>query len=54
MAGPVNLVLPPGDTVRVVNNPDTEDRTELAATAAVAYIVGEMLIIATANPSVEH
>ena len=54
MAGPVNLVLSPGDTVLVINNPDTEDRAELAATAAVAYIVGEILIIATANPSVKY
>ena len=50
----MNLVLPPGDTVPVVNNPDTEDRAELAAAAAVAHIAGEMLITATANPSVKH
>ena len=54
MAGPVNLVLPPGDTVPVVNNPDTKDRAELAATAAVAHIAGKILVTAAANPSVEH
>ena len=54
MAGPVNLVLPPGDTVPVVNNPDTEDRAELAAAAAVAHIADEILVTATANPSVKH
>ena len=50
----MNLVLPPGDTVPVVNNLDTEDRAELAATAAVIYIVGKILVIATANLSVKH
>ena len=54
VAGPMNLVLPPGDTVPVVNNPDTEDRAELVAAAAVAHIAGEMLVTAAANPSVEH
>ena len=54
VVGPVNLVLPPGDRVPVVNNPDTEDRAELAATAAIAYIVGEMLIIAIVNLSVKY
>ena len=54
MTGPVNLVLPPGDTVPVVNNLDTEDRAELAAIVAVAYIVGKILVIATVNPSVKH
>ena len=39
VADPVNLVLPPGDTVPVVNNPNTEDRAELVAIAAVAHIV---------------
>ena len=54
VAGPVNLVLPPGDIVPVVNNPDTEDRAELAAAAAVAHIVGEILVTAAANPSIKH
>ena len=54
VVGPVNLVLPPGDTVSVVNNPDTEDRVELVAIAAVTYIVGKMLIIAAANLSIKH
>ena len=38
----------------VVNNPDTKDRAELVAIVAVAHIVGEILVIAAANPSVEH
>ena len=50
----MNLVLPSEDTVPVVNNLDTEDRAELVAVAAVIYIVGEMLVIAAANPSVKH
>ena len=50
----MNLVLPPGDTVLVVNNLDTKDRAELAAVAAIAHIVGKMLVIAAANPSVKH
>ena len=54
VADSVNLVLPPGNTVPVVNNPDTEDRAELAATAAVVHIAGEMLVTAAANPSVKH
>ena len=54
MVGSVNLVLPPGDTVPVINNPNTKDRVELAAAAAIAYIVGEILVTAVANPSVEH
>ena len=33
VAGPVNLVLPPGDTMPVVADPDTEDRAEIAAAA---------------------
>ena len=47
-------MLPPGDTVPVVNNLDTEDKAELAATVVVVYIAGDMLVTATANPSVEH
>ena len=54
VVGPVNLVLPLGDTVLVVNNPDTEDRVELVAIAAITYIVGKILIIAVANLSVKH
>ena len=54
VVGPVNLVLPLGDIVPVVNNPDTEDRVELAAAIAVAYIVGKMLVITAANPFVKH
>ena len=54
MAGPVNLMLPPGDTVPVINNLDTKDRAELAAIAAVAHIAGKILFIAAANPSVEY
>ena len=54
VAGSVNLVLPLGDTVPVMNNPDTEDRAELAATAAVAHIVDEILVIAAANLFVKH
>ena len=53
-AGPVNLVLPPEDTVPVINNPDTEDRTELAAAAAVIHIADKMLVTAAANPSIKH
>ena len=54
MADSMNLVLPPEDTVPVINNPDTKDRAKLAATAAVVYIAGEILITAAANPSIEH
>ena len=39
-------MLPPGDTVLIVNNPDIKDRAELVATAAVAYIIGKKLITA--------
>ena len=53
VAGPVNLILPPGDTVPIVDNPDTKDRAELAATAAVARIAGKKLI-ATVDIYVEH
>ena len=54
MADFVNLVLPPGDTVPVINNLDTEDRAELAATAAVVYIVGKILVIAAANLFIKY
>ena len=47
-------MLPPGDTVLVINNPDTKNRAELAATAAIVYIVGEILVIAIANLSIKH
>ena len=53
IAGFMNLMLPPGDTVPIVNNSDTKDRVELAAAAAVAYIEGEKLITAV-NIYVEH
>ena len=53
MAGPVNLILPPGDTVPIVNNPDTKDRIELVATVAVAHIAGKKLVAAV-NIYVEH
>ena len=54
VADPANLVLPPGDTVPVVNNLDTEDKAELAAAVIIVYIADEMLVTATANLSVEH
>ena len=54
VVGSMNLVIPPGDTVPVINNPDTEDRAELVAVAAIVYIVGKILIITIANLSVEH
>ena len=54
VAGPANLVLSLGDTVLVINNLDTEDRVELAATAAVAYIADKILITAAANLFVKH
>ena len=54
MAGPANLVLSLGDTVLVINNLDTEDRVELAATAAVAYIADKILITAAANLFIKH
>ena len=54
IAGFVNLVLPPGDTVPVVNNPDIEARVKLAATAAIIYIAGKILVIAAANPSIKY
>ena len=54
MAGSVNLVLPPGDTVPVVNNSDTEDRVEMAAAAAVVHTVGKLLIAAAADARIEH
>ena len=54
MAGSVNLVLPPEDTVLVINNLNTEDRAELAAAVAVVYIVGKILVTAAANLFVEH
>ena len=54
VTGPVNLVLPSGDTVPVVNNPDTEDRAELVAIVAVAHIADKMLVTATANLSVKY
>ena len=54
VAGSVNLVLPPGNTVPVVNNSDTEDRVELAATAGIVYIVGKILVTATANLYIKH
>ena len=46
IAGSVNLILPPGDTVPIVDNPDTKDRAELVAIAAVACIAGKKLIAA--------
>ena len=49
----MNLMLPPGDTVLIVNNPDTKDRAELVATVAVAYIVGKKLVTAV-NIYVKH
>ena len=54
VAGPVNLVLPPGDTVPVVDNPDTEDRAEMAATAAVVRTAGKLLVAAAADARIEH
>ena len=54
VVGPVNLVLPPGDIVLVINNLDTKDRAELAATVAVVYIAGKMLVTAIVNLFVEH
>ena len=54
MIGSINLVLSPGGTVLVINNSDTEDRAELAATAAIVPIAGEMLVIAAANLFVEY
>ena len=54
MAGPVNLVLSPGDTVPVINNSNTEDRVEMAATAAIVCIVGKLLIIAAADTRIKH
>ena len=53
VAGSVNLMLPPGDTVPIVNNLDTKDRAELVTTAAVARIAGEKLIAAV-NIYVKH
>ena len=50
----MNLMLPPEDIVSVINNPDTEDRAELVAAAAIAHIIGEILIIAIANISVKY
>ena len=47
-------MLPPGDTVPVINNLNTKDRAELAAIAAIAHIVGKILIITTANLSIKH
>ena len=54
VVGPMNLVLPPGDTVPVVNNPDTKNRAELAAVAAIAYITGKILVTATANLFIKY
>ena len=54
MADPVNLVLPPGDTVPVVDNPDTEDRAEMAATVAVVRTVGKLLVAARADARIKH
>ena len=53
VAGSMSLMLPPGDTVPMVNNPDTKDRAELAAAAAVARIAGEKLVAAV-DIYVEH
>ena len=53
VAGSVNLMLPPGDTVLIVDNPDTKNRAELVATAAVAHIAGEKLVAAV-NIYIEH
>ena len=53
VAGPVNLMLPSEDTVPMIDNPNTKNRAELVATAAVAYIVDEKLIAAV-NIYVEH
>ena len=49
----MNLMLPPEDTVPIINNPDTKDRVELVATAAVAYIADKKLVTAV-NIYVEH
>ena len=49
----MNLILPPGDTVLIVNNPDTKNRAELVAAAAVAHIVGKKLVTAV-NIYVKH
>ena len=56
IAGPINLqsFLPPGDTVPVVDNPDTEDRAEMAAAAAVIHTAGELLVAAAADARIEH
>ena len=37
----------------IINNPDTKDRAELVATAAVAYIAGKKLVAAV-DIYVEH
>ena len=50
----MNLVLPPGDTVPVINNPDTKDRAEMAATAAVVYTAGKLLVAAAADTRIKH
>ena len=54
VAGPVNLVLPPGDTMPIVADPDTEDRAEIAAAAAVTHTAGELLVTAAADARIEH
>ena len=54
MTGSVNLVLPPGDTVPVVDNPDTEDRAEMAAAAAVVRTAGKLLVTAAADARIKH
>ena len=50
----INLVLPPGDIVPVINNLNTKDRAELAAIIAVVYKVGKILVIAAANLFIKY
>ena len=54
MADSINLVLLPGDKVPVINNPNTKDRAELAATVTVAHIAGRILVTAIANLFIKY
>ena len=38
----------------MINNPNTEDRAEMAATAAVICTVDKLLVTAAANTRIEH
>ena len=47
-------LLPPGDTIPVADEPDTEHKSEALATAAMAHKLGGILTAATEGANIKH